>query len=129
MADITLGMIAEGFGIILAIIGGFGVLYKKLKDWIEELTGKQITKIEEAHVEQLKKIEAEIKALEKRIDTSDMESCKNFLVRCLADLERGQEMSETEYQRFCEQYEHYTDAGGNTYIREKVEKLKKAGRL
>ena len=129
MGDITLAAIAEGVGLIAAIIGGFAVLYNKLKGWIEELTGEQIKKIEEAHAEQMEKIETEIRTLETKISASDMESCKNFLVRCIADLERGQPMSETEYQRFCEQYEHYTQNNGNTYIKEKVDRLKKAGKL
>ena len=140
MGDITLGMIAEGLGILTVICGGFGVLYKKLKEWIGNLTDAQIQKVETNHKEQMEKIEKhhqeqmqkigdEIKTLEERLDTSDMESCKNFLVRCIADIERDQPMSETEYQRFCEQYEHYTKNNGNTYIKEKVEKLKKAGKL
>lgn len=111
MADITLGQIAEGLGVIVAILGGYGVLYKKISDSIETMIGKQLEPI--------------ISTME----DLDLETCKNFLVRCIADIERGDKMSETEVERFWEQYEHYTKKGGNSYIKEKIEKLKASGKL
>lgn len=118
MADLTLGNIAEYIGILAAIIGGGGVLYGKLKKWLTSLFSEQMVKIEK-----------EIKSLETKIETSDMQSCKNFLVRCLADVERGEPMSETEKERFYEQYEHYRKNDGNSYIKQKVEKLQKEGKI
>ena len=60
----------------------------------------------------------------------DKEACKNFLVRCLADVERGDRMSETELERFSEQYDHYVkDLHQNTYIKDKVAKFKAEGKL
>ena len=111
MADITLGQIAEGLGIIVAILGGYGVLYKKISDSIENMIGKQLKPIVDT------------------MNDLDRETCKNFLVRCIADIERGDKMSETEVERFWEQYEHYIKQGGNSYIKEKIEKLKASGKL
>ena len=111
MANITLGQIAEGLGIIVAILGGYGVLYKKISESIESMIGKQLKPV----IDTMKEL--------------DLETCKNFLVRCIADIERGDKMSETEVERFWEQYEHYTKQGGNSYIKEKVEKLKASGKL
>ena len=118
MGDLTLATIGEGIGILVAIIGGGGVLYKKLKKWLGAL-----------FTEQMSVIETEIKELKTKIEISDMQSCKNFLVRCLADVERGEPMSETEKERFYEQYEHYRRNDGNSYIKQKVENLQKEGKL
>jgi len=118
MTDMTISNLAEYIGILVAIIGGGGVLYSKLKKWLAGLFS-----------EQMNKIEIEIKSLEDKIEISDMQSCKNFLVRCLADVERGEPMSETEKERFYEQYEHYRKNDGNSYIKQKVDKLQLEGKL
>ena len=64
-----------------------------------------------------------------KIDSVDLENCKNYLVTFLASCERGQEHDEIELERFHEQLEHYKKLGGNSYIRAKVEKLQAAGKL
>lgn len=38
-------------------------------------------------------------------------------------------MSETEAERFWEQYEHYKASGGNTYIKNRIERLQAEGKL
>jgi len=61
----------------------------------------------------------------------ELEAHKNFLVRFLADVEQGQPIDEIELERFYEVYGRYTspELRGNSYIHDKVEKLKKAGKL
>ena len=46
-----------------------------------------------------------------------------------ADVEQNKIIDEVEKERFYETYEHYTKLGGNSYIHDKVESLKKAGKL
>ena len=58
-----------------------------------------------------------------------MENCKNFLVSFLARCDRGEYIDEIEKERFWEQYEHYRELGGNAYIGNKVESLRKEGKL
>ena len=70
-----------------------------------------------------------INNLSGKVDDVDMNSCKNFLVRFLADAEQGNEIDEIEKERFYEVYEHYTKKGGNSYIHDKYDKLKKSGKL
>ena len=111
MSELTLNQIAADVGVIVAIVGGFGLLYTKLKSALEKIVSDQLKPI----AEQLNKV--------------DMETCKNFLVRCISDIERGDQMSETEIERFKEQYDHYVKNGGNTYIKDKVDKLKADGKL
>lgn len=118
MGDITLQMIVDGAEWLAVVIGSFLAMYKLLKKCLDSIFKKQ-----------LEGIRTEIKDLADKVGTSDMESCKNFLVRCLADVERGEAMSETEKERFWEQYDHYIKNDGNSYIREKVEKLRKEGKI
>lgn len=65
----------------------------------------------------------------KQIESVDRENCKNFLVTFLAETERGQEHDQIELERFHEQFEHYKAIGGNSYIKAKVDKLQKSGKL
>lgn len=65
----------------------------------------------------------------KQIESVDRENCKNFLVTFLAETERGQEHDQIEVERFHEQFEHYKAIGGNSYIKAKVDKLQKSGKL
>ena len=80
--------------------------------------------------EQFKELTDTLTAIDTKLGKVDKETCKNFLVRCIADIERGDKLSETELQRFNEQYDHYIDdLHQNTYIKDKVSKLKAEGKL
>lgn len=116
--NITFGDISSTLTILVGFIGAVGYLHTKLKKWIAHSLD-----------EQLQSIDKEMKSLQDRLDNVDMESCKNFLVRCLVDFENGGQISETELERFWEQYEYYSKHGGNTYISKKVAKLEQEGRL
>lgn len=118
MENITLGQIAASIGVIMVIVGGYVKLYTAIKEKLAEIVG-----------EAMKPINDSILEINQRLDVVDMESCKNFLVRCIADVERGESMSETEAERFWEQYDYYIKSGKNTYVKNKVEKLKQEGRL
>ena len=79
--------------------------------------------------ENFEAINATISSINTRLDKVDMESCKNFLVRCLADIEKGQGLTAAERMRFKEQYDYYLAHGGNTYIKDEVDKYKAEGKL
>lgn len=70
-----------------------------------------------------------LEPLAKQIREVDMENCKNFLVTFLASCERGEAHDQIELERFHEEYAHYQKLGGNSYIKDKVEKLRAAGKL
>lgn len=110
MEHITLEFVGEFVAFLVALIGGLGYLSTTLKKWLTNL------------------MKGEFDNLNKRLDQVDMEACKNFLVRVLADIEKGS-VNETEKERFYEQYEHYLNMGGNTYIKHKVEILQKEGKI
>ena len=95
-----------------------------------KLWGGFKTAVKSAVDEQFKDITDTITGIDKKLAEVDKESCKNFLVRCLSDIEKGDGMTETEAERFWEQYDHYTkDLNQNTYIKEKVQKLKAQGKI
>lgn len=112
MEQITIGQIGLAVAFLVALISGLGYLITQVKRWI--------TKLLEA---QFKEINDRIDSLQKQMENVDLESCKNYLVQFLSDVEKGAVIDEIQRERFWEQFEHYTNAGGNSYIKNKVEQL------
>lgn len=110
--QLTLRQIALGITFIVGLISGIAFLMKHIRGYITNTLKPQ-----------LGEINASIKHLEKRLDSVDLESCKNYLVSVIADIDRHGQIDEIQKQRFYEQYEHYLKCGGNSYIRHKVEQL------
>lgn len=118
MQDITLGQIGAGIAFIVAILTGVATINSKLKKWIKD-----------SLKESFDIVDKKIDGLKDQIKTVDLEQTKSFLVRFLADVEQGKKIDEIEKERFWEQYEHYRNMNGNTYIKKKVEKLEQEGKL
>ncbi|MBR6689759.1 MAG: hypothetical protein IKL65_00310 [Bacilli bacterium] len=90
--------------------------------FIAELGGVTITII----VAMKKILNKQLEPINQKIDKLDLNDCKNFLVRFLADVERGQVMDEVEEKRAHDVYDHYrNDLNGNSYIEDKWNKLMK----
>lgn len=113
MQNITIGQIATAVAFLVALFTGFGYLATQMKKMLKD-----------ALKDEFKPINQKIDTLETKLNAVDMESCKNFLVRYLSDVEKGVYTDEIERERFWEQYEHYQKIGGNSYIKKKVESLK-----
>lgn len=118
MENITLGQIAAAIGLIGVLVGGYKALQKNIREGLQKIVS-----------DLLKPITESINQINDRLDKVDVEATKNFLVRCLSDVEKGERMTEVEAERFWEQYEHYIAAGGNTYIKNKVVKLQEEGKI
>ena len=69
------------------------------------------------------------KVVEKIVSPIGLDNAKNYIVPFLARLERGEAVSDIEVERFHEEYKYYIDHGGNSYIKDKVEKLREAKKL
>lgn len=110
--NITLKELAVAVASLAAFIAACGTIYHFIK--------KALYKLFE---EQTKSINKRIDTLDERVDRNNLESCKNYLVYFLSDLDHGKEPDEIELERFFEVYEYYKKAGGNSYIKHKVEKL------
>lgn len=118
MQNVTLGEFSGWITLIAGLIIGTGAIYKALKNII--------TKMLETEFENVNK---KLDDLNERIETVDVETCKNFLVARLAELEKGLQMDEIEKERFYEQYDHYKEKGGNSYIKRKVDAMETEGKL
>lgn len=118
MEQITLGQIALCLTFIVGLVGSITYLKKHLQKWIKD-----------SLKEQFESVDNQITKLQTQIDDIDIATCKNFLVARLSELEKGLTWDDIEAERFWEQYEHYINHGGNTYIKTKVEKLKEKGIL
>ena len=118
MESITLGQIGLALTFLVGLITAVRYLKTNLKKWVVD-----------SLKDELKGLDGKINDLKKQIDDVDVENCKNFLVQQLSDAERGVKWDEIELERFYEQYEHYQQKGGNSYIKSKVEKLKAEGKI
>lgn len=107
MEQITLGDLATWAAFIVALGGSVAAIIRGV--------GKAVEKL--------------LEPIKKQIRDVDLENCKNYLVTFLAAVERSQEHDEIELERFHEQLSHYQAIGGNSYIRAKVDKLTKEGKL
>ncbi len=116
MESLTIGQIGGIITLLVGLISGVGYLSQSTKKWIKN-----------ALKEQMDGIEGKINTINSRLDKVDLESTKNYLVTFLSDVERGKDASEIELERFHEQYQHYQSLGGNSYIKDKYERLKNKG--
>ena len=118
MEHITMGQVAQALALIVAILTAVTYLEKALKQWISDTLKDKFDGFEKKQAEILK-----------RIDDVDLENCKNYLVTFLAEISRGEPKDETEMQRFWEEFDHYEEKGGNSYVKHRVDELKGKGIL
>lgn len=118
MESITLGQIASAIALLGGLITGASLIVKNLKKWLEA-----------ALTEKFNGIDTRLDDLGDSISEMKQASCMDYLVSYLNDVSNGQVMDEVAQKRFWEQYDYYTTHGGNSYIREKVNKLKERGLL
>lgn len=111
MEQITLGQVAVAVAFLVGLISGFAFLFDRMKKWLKLA------------------FRDDFERLEKRMDSIELEACKNFLVRSFAELEHGGTLDEVNVQRVYECYESYIARGGNSYIKRKMEQLQSEGKL
>jgi hypothetical protein len=72
----------------------------------------------------VKIIKKQFKPISADLKRMDINNCKCFLVRYLADLEKGVAKDPVQEQLAYEMYDHYINAlGGNSYIKDKWKKV------
>lgn len=69
------------------------------------------------------------KVVEKLLLPLSLDNAKNYLVPFLSKVERGEPVDEIELERFHEEFQFYVSHGGNSYVKSRVDKLQKAGKL
>lgn len=100
MEQITLGDIATWAAFVVALGGSVAAIIKGVK-----------------------------KVVEKLLEPLSLDNAKNYLVPFLSKVERGEPCDEIELERFHEEFQFYVSHGGNSYVKSRVEKLKKTGKL
>lgn len=119
MEELTLGQISLTIAFIVALVGGVKYVLndmKKIMDKALKPTNDKIDHIEKKLTDEMNKI--------------DMNATKNFLVSRLHEIKKNDDvLDDVTKERFFEQYEHYKNLGGNSYIANEVERLRKEGRL
>lgn len=125
MENITLGQIAVALSFVVGLITSILYLKKHLKEWVFSAVKEQF----DALGKEIGEVRDDNKVTVERLKVVDLESTKNYLVYYLSKIERGEKTEEIEKERFWEQFGHYTKAGGNSYIKQKVEQLKREGKL
>ena len=117
MENITLGQVALALSFILLLIGNIKSLIKEFKNPID----KRIS-------EMLKPIQKEIVDIKDNISTLEVNDLKTDLVNFMGMAEMGA-VTEEQKIRGYELYDRYREKGGNSYIHDQWEKLKKEGKL
>mgnify|MGYP006916087467 CR=1 FL=1 len=106
MNNITLGQISEIVIFVVGLIGGFKTIKTTLT----------------------KSIDKTLQPLNTKIDNLEMNSIKTDLVNFMALVENGQ-VSQEQLQNAYELFDRYSKLGGNSYIHDKWERLKKEGKI
>lgn len=128
MEGLTLGVIAKNIAFLAAFIGTSLALIHYLGKAIDKVVAQPLLKKMDENKNVLEK---EIKEVKDELSVVGADQCKNYLVRFLADVEVGENLSEAEVERAYDAYEKYTKSyHGNSYIHDRWDKLmrKRGGR-
>ena len=117
MENITLAQIATFLAFVVALISSVEFLLIRLK---KTLT-KEIS-------ENIKPLKEEISSIKKITTKREISCLKTDLVNFMSLGEAGMLTAEQKINAH-ELYDHYCELGGNSYVRDKWEKLKKEGKI
>ena len=117
--NLTLEEVSAALLFIVALIGGVKYLKKELINFLNNLLDSKF-----------KTTNSKIDDVATALRTLDVQTTRNFLVRYLADIERGQFIYDTEKEQFWKEYDHYIDElKENSFIKKWVERLEDEGKL
>lgn len=117
--NLTLEEVSAALLFIVALIGGVKYLKKELVNFLNNLLDSKF-----------KTTNGKIDDVATALRTLDVQTTRNFLVRYLADIERGQFIYDTEKEQFWKEYDHYIDElKENSFIKKWVERLEDEGKL
>ena len=117
--NITLEQISAAILFIVAFYGGVKYLKKEIKDFLNSLLDSKFQTTND-----------KIDDMANSLRTLDVQTTRNFLVRYLADIERGQYIYDAEREQFWNEYDHYIkELKENSFIKKWVERLEEEGKL
>lgn len=119
LQNLTLNEISVAILFIVGLIGGVKYLKKEIKNFLDGLLDSKF----QTTNDKIDKVASSLRDL-------DVQTTRNFLVRYLADIERGQFIYDTEKEQFWKEYDHYIDdLKENSFIKKWVECLEEQGKL
>ena len=119
LQNLTLEQLSAGLLFIVAFYGGVKYLKKEIRDFLDKLLDSKFTTTN-----------SKIDDIASSLRTLDVQTTRNFLVRYLADIERGQYIYDSEKQQFWNEYDHYIkELKENSFIKKWVERLEEEGKL
>ena len=119
--------------IITALIGGLCVAVPNIiatissskKNNIEKVKGE----IQESIKDTEKSIKADITKVKKSLDDETLSRCKVDLINVMSRAQNGYKLTEEERRILIEEKEQYNKLGGNSYVNDMFDRLKKEGKL
>ena len=116
--NITLGQIAIALAFIVGLITSVVAILKYAKsinNKILEPINQKLTKMDSDHL--------------KKMENLELSSIKTDLVNFINDLEHNVPKSQIQKMNAHELYDRYSELGGNSYVHDHWERLKKEGKV
>ena len=117
LENLTLGQVCEWILWIGGFIGGVKYLKKVLTESLEKMIDIK-----------LKPIKTQVDELNKKTNKNNLESIKTDLINLMELMDKGT-ISIEQKIRAHELYDYYCSHGGNSYVHDKWEVLKKEGKV
>lgn len=117
MESLTLGELAKALTLLVGLIGSI--------KYIKNGTVKSVSKVIDNRLEPIRK---EIKDLREETSKNNLSSIKTDLIN-LMELTDKEKVSPEQKMRSYELYDYYCKHGGNSYVHDKWERLKKENKL
>lgn len=124
MENITLGQIATALAFIVGIIGSVVYLKNKIIESLGTVINEKLIPLKNSIVELDKKMEENSLQAKK----NNLESIKTDLINLMELADKGA-ISPEQKMRAHELYDYYREHGGNSYVHDKFERLKKEGKI
>lgn len=119
--------------IITALIGGLCVAVPNIIATISSSKKNNIEKVKGEIKESIKDTEKSIKAditkVKKSLDDETLSRCKVDLINVMSRVQNGYKLTEEERRILIEEKEQYNKLGGNSYVNDMFDRLKKEGKL
>ena len=108
--------------IVVALITVTGTIINTV---ISKKTNKKIDTVNDLN----KKLDFMRKESKEDMKKHTLDADKTYLINFLSELENGGQKTDVQIKRTYEIYERYTQNGGNSYVHDKWEEVKKKGLL
>ena len=117
--NLTLEHISVAVLFVVGLIGGVKYLKTEFTNFLNRLLDSKF-----------KTTNDKIDGVAKELRSLDVQTTRNFLVRYLADIERGQYIYDSEMEQFWKEYDHYIkELKENSFVEKWVERLEEQGKL